>query len=338
MKGLVSNMDINELRLMQELPLDIKIAKTKLRIEEALNRYTHNGLYISLSGGKDSMVLHHVSLRYELARYGQIMIQRVYCDTGLEYPEVRQMVLNLQKEYGDRVIKIIRPDIPFTKVVENYGYPIVSKEQSQFIHQFRTAKSEKTKDTRWNGNKWGRGKISEKWKYLVNADFNVSDKCCDIMKKKPFKKFEKETGKIPIIGKMAIESSKRTQDYIKQGGCNAFNNKRPKSEPIGFWKESDVLEYIMKFNLKDELLADVYGDIVVENGKYKTTKCDRTGCMFCAYGLHMDKNDRFVRLKETHPNYYEYCMRGGEYKEGKWIPKNGLGMRKVLKEYVNKEY
>lgn len=331
-------MDNNSLKMLQHLPIDIKIAKTKLRIEEAINKFGYNGLYLSLSGGKDSMVLHHISLQYELERYGQIMIQRVYCDTGLEYPEVRQMVLNLQREFGDRIIKIIRPDIPFTKVVEKYGYPIISKEQSQFIHQYRTAKSEKTKLTRWNGNKWGRGKISEKWKPLINADFKISDKCCDIMKKKPFKKYEKETKRVPIIGKMACESAKRTQDYIKQGGCNAFNNKRPKSEPIGFWTNNDILKYIKENNLQDELLASVYGEIIKEGDNYKTTKCDRTGCVFCAYGCHMEKEDRFLRLKETHPNLYDYCMRGGEYKEGLWIPKNGLGMRKVLKEYLNKVY
>lgn len=323
-------MNINELKLLQGLPLDLKIAKTKLRIRDAIMNFGIENLYLSFSGGKDSTVLHYLVKRVEMELYDEIRIPRVFCDTGLEYPELRKFVYDLKEELGEKLI-IIKPEITFKNVLSKYGYPVISKEQSQFIHQYRTAKSEKTKLTRWNGNKWGRGKISEKWKPYVNSDFRISDKCCDVMKKKPFKKYEKETGKSPILGKMASESSKRTQDYIKQGGCNAFNNKRPKSEPIGFWTEQDVLKYIYHNNIK---IAECYGDIdySVDQDKYFTTKCDRTGCMFCMYGIHLEKEEnRFERMKETHPKIYEYCLRGGEYDdEGMWVPKNGLGMKKIL--------
>ena len=71
----------------------------------------------------------------------------------------------------------------------------------------------------------------------------------------------------------------------------------------------------------------VYGEIVREkNGKLRTTKCDRTGCVFCGYGCHNEKEpNRFQRLKETHPKLWEYCMRD-------WN-KGGLGMKNVL-EYL----
>lgn len=309
-------MNLNELKYLQALPLELKIAKTKLRIEEAVYMFGIDGLYTSVSGGKDSTVLHH------LVKSIYPNIPSVGCDTGLEYPEVKDNMYKLCDE-------IIKPSIPFTKVIEKYGYPCISKEQSQFIYQYKNAKSEKTKATRWNGNKWGMGKISEKWKYLVEADFNISDKCCDEMKKKPFKKYEKETNRIPIIGKMACESKKREQDYIKQGGCNAFDNKRCKSEPIGFWTEQDILEYIKLYNLE---IPSVYGDIVECNGKLKTTKCDRTGCVFCLYGIHMDSSpNRIQRLSTTHPKLYDYCLKGGKYNDDNiWIPDKGLGMKHVL--------
>jgi hypothetical protein len=70
-----------------------------------------------------------------------------------------------------------------------------------------------------------------------------------------------------------------------------------------------------------------------------TTGCNRTGCIFCMFGCHLEKEpNRFQRLKETHPRQYEYCINGGEYVDGKWQPnKEGLGLGKVL-DYINVKY
>ena len=35
---------------------------------------------------------------------------------------------------------------------------------------------------------------------------------------------------------------------------------------------------------------------------------ERTGCMFCMYGCHNNKDKRFELMKETHPKIYDYCM------------------------------
>jgi 3'-phosphoadenosine 5'-phosphosulfate sulfotransferase (PAPS reductase)/FAD synthetase len=105
---------------------------------------------------------------------------------------------------------------------------------------------------------------------------------------------------------------------------------------LSFWTEQDILEYIQKFNLP---YASVYGEIVSENDKLKTTKCDRTGCMFCMFGCQLEKGqNRFQRLKETHPKQYDYCINGGEMVDGKWQPsKEGLGLGKVL-DFINVDY
>ena len=105
-------------------------------------------------------------------------------------------------------------------------------------------KSEKLKKLRWEGYPpKGNFKIAEKWKYMAKAPFKISEKCCDVMKKKPFKDYEKTTGKTPIIGTMAKEGRLRFQEY-EQHGCNAFDLKRPKSTPIAFWTDSDIWDYI----------------------------------------------------------------------------------------------
>ena len=155
------------------------------------------------------------------------------------------------------------------------------------------------------------------------------------MKKNPAKKYRKETGRLPILGTMATESKLRYSNWLKHG-CNAFDSSNPLSAPLSFWTEQDILEYIKKYNVP---YCSVYGDIVEENGKLKTTDCDRTGCIFCMFGCHLEKApNRFQRLKETHPRQYEYCIGGGEMVDGKWQPsKEGLGLGYVL-DYIGVKY
>ena len=282
----------DELILLQNLPLDIKIAKSKLRIEEWISWYGYDKVYISFSGGKDSTVLMH------LVRQVNPSIPAVFVDTGLEYPEVKDFVKKQEN------VITLRPDMSFKQVIETYGYPMVSKEQANYLDDIRTG-TDYMRTRRLEGDSKGRFKLSKKWHYLIEAPFKVSHRCCNIMKKKPIKKYEKETGKVPFIGTMASESQLRQQSYLKNG-CNAFESKRPISTPIGFWTEQDVLAYIKLYNLE---IASVYGEIVTENGKLKTTKCDRTGCVFCGFGVHLEKEpNRYQRLEQTHPQLHRYCM------------------------------
>jgi hypothetical protein len=67
-----------------------------------------------------------------------------------------------------------------------------------------------------------------------------------------------------------------------------------------------------------------------DNGRFFTTGEDRTGCMFCAFGCHLDKSpNTFERMRETHPKQYAYCMKPTE--------QGGLGMAAVL-EYIGVKY
>ena len=106
---------------------------------------------------------------------------------------------------------------------------------------------------------------------------------------------------------------------------------------MAFWLNNDVLQYILENNVK---ICDVYGDIeyiypeqigFFDDGQkfdLSTTGCDRTGCIFCGFGCHLEKESRWLRLKKTHPRQYEYCIGGGEYNDnGIWQPNSkGLGL------------
>lgn len=311
-------MDIFTLKMRQSMALEDKIRFSKMRIEEWVYYFGIDGCYVSFSGGKDSTVLLH------LVRSLYPQIKAMFVDTGLEYPEIKQFVKSIDN------VDIIRPKKMFNQVIEEYGYPIISKEVSECVSQARKAlitgkytyRLQRLKglllDKDGNLSKYNH----KKWEFLLDAPFKISNQCCNVMKKQPAHKYYKETGRVPMIGTLAEESRLRTQKYLKQG-CNGFNNKIPTSNPIAFWTEQDILEYLVKFNVP---YASVYGDIIQDGkGKYHTTGCQRTGCMFCGFGCHLEKSpNRFQKLKETHPKQYDYII-------------NKLGFGPVL-DYINVPY
>lgn len=234
----------DDLRTMQAWPLERKVQVTQTRIIEWYQHFDGN-IYVSFSGGKDSTVL------LDLTRRIYPDVPAVYIDTGLEYPEIKQFV----KSQND--VAILRPKMRFDEVIDKYGYPVVSKEQASYIEEYRNTKSEKLRNIRLNGNAWGMGKISSKWIYLIDAPFKISDRCCDIMKKLPAKTYEKSTGRYPLIATMAEESKQRESNW-KRYGCNAFDKTRPTSQPMSFWTEQDVLQYLKVTGIQ---YSTVYGQI-----------------------------------------------------------------------------
>ena len=103
----------------------------------------------------------------------------------------------------------------------------------------------------------------ERYKFFLEAPFEISNHCCSIMKKAPMHNYAKKTGKMPMTAQMASESRLRTTNWLKNG-CNGFNMKSPISNPMSFWTEQDVLEYIYHNHIP---IADVYGEVVADYGK-----------------------------------------------------------------------
>lgn len=359
------------LKQRQSLPLEAKIIMTQQRIRQWYD-YWEGDVYVSFSGGKDSTVLKHIVDNTP----GVYDVPAVFVNTGLEYPEIQKFVKDIKAgKYPcfNSNVEIVRPEMRFDEVLKRYGYPVISKEVSDAISGARN--SIKRKKYSYRLLKLGVGRdefgglyddgsvnvtemqfMQTKWRFLLDSDFNISHSCCDVMKKKPAKQYEKDTGRKPIIATMACESRLRKTKWLKHG-CNAFQSKRPTSQPMSFWTEQDVLHYIKKFNVP---YASVYGDIQVKQSEdtdkgqmnmidylgcyepedtLETTGCDRTGCIFCMFGCHLEKEpNRFQRLKETHPRQYEYCINGGQMVDGKWQPsKEGLGLGYVL-DYIGVKY
>lgn len=323
---------IKELKQMQSLPMELKLGMTRQRIREWVDHYGPSGVYISFSGGKDSTVLLHI------VREMYADIEAVFVDTGLEYPEIKEFVKTFDN------VTLLRPEMSFRQVIEKYGYPVISKEVSKCVYYARRSNNpENIYSIKLRGELFHNGKKSiynnEKWHFLLDAPFEISNSCCDVMKKRPLHKFHTKTGKVPITGQMADESRQRTTKWVNNG-CNLYDSKFPISNPMSLWVENDVLEYIAKNNIK---IASVYGEVIPDcemegqtwmDGytppKFRTTGVSRTGCMFCMFGAHLEQEpNRFQRMKITHPTVYGYCLKPWE--EG------GLGMKTVC-DYVGIKY
>ena len=325
-----------ELEQMQSLPLEIKIRMTKMRIQQWVYAFSGEA-YI----GKDSTVL------LNIAREVFPNLPAVFCDTGLEYPEIREFVKRFEN------VVWLKPQMNFRQVIQKYGYPLISKSVANTLRGGHEPGSYRWK--KLHGEVFLKnGKPSKfncvKWQFLLDAPFKVSEQCCDVMKKRPFHKYQKETGQMPIVATMADESMMRKNSWMKYG-CNAFDRASgPQSRPMSFWTERDVLEYLIKYDVP---YASVYGDIIglmpdgtiipmqelqkmakecgiPEEAELKTSTCDRTGCMFCGFGCHLEKQpNRFQRMAETHPKQYQFCMK--PWSEG------GLGLDEVL-NYIHVDH
>ena len=320
---------LNQLRQYQAMPLGAKIRLSEVRIREWLEHWDGK-CYVAFSGGKDSTVL------LDLVWSIDPTIPAVFVDTGLEYPEIREFV----KGYGDRVVWL-KPKMRFDKVIEKYGYPVISKNQAHYIEQVRSLIKRNLQNSatyilrifgiKKNGEESSsHSRISKKWLPLIDSPFKISPKCCDIMKKEPLNSYAKAEKRTPIIGIMATEGASRNKT-IQQKGCNVYDKNKPKSRPISFWTEQDILKYIREKYIK---IADIYGDIrhgvltfqeEQEDGSYRLLGEQRTGCMFCMFGVHMEKGEtRFQRMARTHPKQHDYCI-------------NKLGCGEVL-DFIGVDY
>lgn len=376
---------ISDLYQMQSLPLSIKIRMTMRRIREWVEYYGIDGVYVSFSGGKDSTVL------LDMARQMYPGLWAVHVDTGLEYPEIKRFVKRYEnvkiirpkmnfrqviikygypmigkevancvygaRRYLERLVEsetgeergkiwdntayesIIGEDISGTDITMPVRYLIL---QGRYPHK---ENGEETPEYSKIYNK-------ERYKFFLKAPFEISDRCCAVMKKAPLHNYAKETGKMPMTAQMASESRLRTTNWMKNG-CNGFHMKSPISNPMSFWTEQDVLEYIYLNHIP---IADVYGEVVADYRKgqvqeysmdlglfdlgkpvFETTGCNRTGCVYCGFGCHREKSPNRWELAEklSNPEIIDYMMRGGAFENGIWKPDHrGLGFWFVI-EWIN---
>lgn len=273
-----------QLKQRQAMPLWMKEAYTAKRIK-SWYEYWDGQVYVSFSGGKDSTVL------LDQVRKLYPEVPAVFVNTGQEYAEIIRFVRSI-----DNVIWL-KPKMTFWEVIDRYGWPVISKVVSMGISRYRNTKSDLQKTLRLHGGinptsgKKQARSVPIKYHYMIDAPFKISEQCCGVLKKEPFKRYNKQSGRKAFRGEMAVDSDNRKMEYIKSG-CNSFDAATPSSKPMAFWMEEDIWEYIKKHDLP---YSEIY-----DKGE------TRTGCKFCMFGLQREgEPNRFQRMKVRTPGQYD---------------------------------
>lgn len=307
-------------------------------IRSILKEKSSDECYISFSGGKDSTVLHHMI--DEALPDNQF--RRVYCDTGIEYFAIRDFVKEMQEQ--DSRFEIIYPAKNIKQMLEDDGYPFKSKFHSELVHSYQLNLKKGKEPPRYVKEYISRtsthtDRICPKkllYQFTPEFDLKIDKKCCHRLKKEPFRKYEKETGrKLRVLGLRQQEGGVRSFHlYSGSGGC-VFRDKQGNIynfAPLAPVSDAFIDWYIERNHIK---LAELY---------YPPYNFDRTGCRACPYNTAVGKD--LLVLKELLPTEYKVSWNiwrpvFEEYQKLRYRglqncpdPKNDLYSQNIIQEKV----
>lgn len=293
---------VSELRDRQSMPLDFKEKYSLIKIREWYEHY--NGrVHVSLSG-LDSRVL------LDLVRSLYPDVPAVFVNTGQE----NSTVVDHNRTISN--CHFIKPQHTYHNIVQHYGYPVLSKLVSRYLSDLQNP-SERNLNTRRlrltgikkDGSRGNTGSVLPKcYHYLINSGYKFSSICCDLLKKRPLKHFQKEYGLKPYVGTLADDSQSREISYLRTG-CNSFDSVNPTSTPLSIWTRQDVLSYASAKSLS---YPSCYGSIVSCSSGLRTSGEQSTGCEGCLFGIRQDP-ERIERVKSWSPPRYRYYMETLDY-------------------------
>lgn len=232
-------------------------------------------------------------------------------------------------------MQLIKTEKSFAQVIKEYGKPFRSKLRSCQLYYYKTKPESKTAKSLYDG-KYGYGKYR-----LANRDFHVlqsnfsiqiSDKCCDAMKKKPFAKYCKDRSMTGYFSGMRMfEGGKREmlfQNRINSGDkrpCTSVFGGITSVSPIFDWTDDICEEFIQKYNVPLSRAYTEYGET-------------RTGCFLCPYGLNVDK--RLESLHTYEPNHYKaalYFLKDVYIAQGVELPFDADYMKEYKEQWIEYE-
>lgn len=290
-------LSISELRDRQSMPLEFKIKYSTLKIREWYEFY--NGrVYVAVSG-LDSRVL------LDLVRSVYPNVPAAFVNTGQENATVIEHVKSLTN------CLTLRPSRYFHDVVKSSGYPVISKLVSRYLSDLQNS-SDKNVNTcrlrltgiKQDGSKGNSNSVLPQcYRYLVDCGYKFSSVCCDVLKKRPLKAFQKKSNLFPFVGTLADDSQSREISYLRTG-CNSFYAQSPTSTPLSIWSRQDILSYVSNKSLS---YPSCYGNIVTSSNQLCLTGEQHTGCEGCLFGIRQDPL-RIERVKQWSPSRYRYFM------------------------------
>ena len=299
-----------------------KVKWAEYRIEEWAEICEENGKNYAVSvGGLDSITL-------------LIFVRKVLGDhvRGFSVSSLEDMsIQQIHKKLG---VERIASTMGMTKVLNNVGFPIFSKGLADDLEHLQIPPEEADyRKTYYNHalmtgetGPWGKFRKSEHMKLDDNilelfggawashrpdlqckcAPFKVSAQCCKIMKEGPLHEHQKKHNIWPFLGMMQIEGGQRRYS-LRKYGCNYVGKNTARSCPLNHFSRQDLLQLVLDLDVP---VPEIYGTIERDKkGKLRTTKAQRTGCVMCGFGLHLEKRPhRFDRIYYADPKKWNFWM------------------------------
>lgn len=309
-------MTYEEMAQMQAMPYKDKVNHARRRAEEFyVNLWLDHNLHVSV-GGLDSITL-------------LCFLRSIHIDvpaisvTSLEDKSIQK----IHKQLG---VIPIKPHKSKVEVLNELGFPVISKAKARKIGILQNPDSEKQTFIHaiMTGDMGAQGgfkhsnkiKLPDRWIRLFGgeyqehrpditchkAPFKVSADCCYWMKEKPCDEWAKEHDSFPYLGLMASEGGQREMGLVKHG-CNYYGKTVTRSCPFAIFTRQDLLQLAVDLNVP---VPEIYGEIKEKaDGTLYTTRAQRTGCSMCGFGIHIeDRPHRFDRLREDNPKEWEFWM------------------------------
>lgn len=309
---------ISSFRAKQDMPYEWKKHYAKELAKSFYDKITlEMGANVHISvGGLDS-----ITLFYFLRDYCGLNVYPISV-SSLEDKSIQR----IHKKIG---VENLEPYKTKTQVLQEFGFPVLSKEKANKIYTLHHPTSENrtlrnaimTGDCGAQGHykKNSKMKLPQKWLQLFagvenanygthykTAPFKVSSLCCKYMKEDPCNDWAKQHNSHPYLGLMASEGGQREKALIKNG-CNYYSKDVVRSCPFAIFKRQDLLQLALELKVP---IPEIYGQIEKKpDGTLFTTLAQRTGCSMCGFGIHFEKRPhRFDRLRASNPAEWELWM------------------------------
>ena len=148
--------------------------------------------------------------------------------------------------------------------------------------------------------------------YKMLKTSKISQGCCDVIKKNPSKKVQRELKTdVLFLGMMASESFRRKRIFAKKGYLfEVVTESRVMKipvyhcHPLGLWTDEDIWEYTRRYDVPYSPLYDItYRD----EADGSERRISRNGCVGCCTGYGR-KNSQMYVLRQTHPAAWKRIM------------------------------
>lgn len=336
---------------------DFEAPRKFMAIESIIAKhlYLHPNAMCSYSGGSDSDIMIDLIERVRKT-FALPPVKYVFFNTGLEMNAIKQHVMETAKKYGVE-IETVRPDEGIVQATRRYGLPFVSKIMSSGLESVQKKniplsiadeyaeaddKQAKRKELRERYPKCEQainflcccnsaGDPRPNIQLVINSSaymldfikenpipFRVSNKCCDVCKKKAAHRIEKQYDMV-ITGERRDEGGMRSVPR-KDNSSMCFTETASgkfRLRPLYYVSDKDKAWYKAYYNIRYSDAYEVYG-------------LTRTGCCGCAISAKAIEDLEKIRPYEpklveaawnVFGDSYKYRAKYNEYRAKRNIEK-----------------